>query len=61
MEEKLEDCSWQEVYRLNGVMIDGEEDFDRLDLEEIDTIVIGFNSSLNPFVNFKIPEIIISR
>jgi hypothetical protein len=61
MEEKLEDCSWQEVYRLNGVMVEGDEDFDCLDLEEIDTIVVGFNSSLKPFVNFKIPEIIISR
>jgi hypothetical protein len=61
MEEKHEDCSWQEIYRLNGVVLNENEEFDSLDLEEIDMIVVGFSSPLKPFVKFGVPEIILGQ
>jgi hypothetical protein len=61
MEEKHEDCSWQEVYKLNGVVLNENEEFDSLDLEEIDTIVVGFSSPLKPVVKFGVPEIILGQ
>ncbi len=61
MQETIEDCSWQEVYKLNGVVVNGDEDFDALDYDEIDTIVIGFTSPMKPFAKFSLPEILIER
>jgi hypothetical protein len=61
MEEMQKDCSWQEVYKLNGVVVNGDEEFDSLDLDEIDTIVVGFTSPLKPIVRFGIPEIIVGK
>jgi hypothetical protein len=61
MEEKLNDCSWQEVYKLNGVIVDGDEEFDSLDLDDIDTLVVEFSSPLKPIVRFGFPEIILGR
>ncbi len=56
-----EDCSWQEVYRLNGVVLNSEEEFGSLDLDEIDSLVVGFSSPLKPLVGFRVSEIILSR
>jgi hypothetical protein len=59
--EMNEDCSWQEVYKLNGIVLNGDEDFDSMDLDEIDTIVVGFSSPLKPLVRLGIPEIVLTR
>jgi hypothetical protein len=61
MEENLEDCSWEEVYKLNGVILNGDERFSELDIEDIDTIVVGYSSPLKPIVKFDISEIVLSR
>jgi hypothetical protein len=61
MQETQEDCSWQEVYRLNGVVLNADEDFDALELDELDEIVIGFTSPLKPVVKFNVPEIILRQ
>lgn len=61
MHENDEDCSWQEVYRLNGVVLNSEESFDELDLEEIEEIALGYSSPLKPLIRFDIPEIILER
>ena len=57
MQDTQEDCSWQEVYRLNSVMLNSEEEFDTLELDEIETIVMEFKNPLKPFVEFEIPEL----
>ena len=59
--ETHEDCSWQEVYRLNGIVLNSDEGFDSIDLEEIDTILVGFTSPLRPLIRFGIPEIVLGR
>jgi hypothetical protein len=61
MQETKEDCSWQEVYKLNGIMLNADEDFDTLELDELDEIVIGFSSPLKPVVKFDVPEIILRQ
>ncbi len=61
MQENREDCSWQEVYRLNGVVLNADEDFDALELDEFDELVIGFTSPLEPVVKFDVPEIILRQ
>ncbi len=58
MQETQDDCSWQEVYKLNGIVLNADDDFDSLELDEIDEIVIGFSSPLNGVVKFEVPEII---
>ena len=59
MQKTNEDCSWQEVYKLNGIMLNAEEDFDSLELDELDEIAIGFTSPLKSVLKFDIPEIIL--
>jgi hypothetical protein len=61
MQEKHDDCSWQEVYKLNGVILNGDEDFESLDFDDIDTIVVSFSSPLKPIVKFGIPEIVLRQ
>ena len=59
MQETNENCSWQEVYKLNGIVLDADEDFDNVELDEIDEIVIGFTSPLKNVVKFNVPEIVL--
>jgi len=59
MRKTQEDCSWQEVYKLNGIVLDADEDFDNVELDEIDEIVIGFTSPLKSVLKFDVPEIIL--
>ena len=59
MRKTPEDCSWQEVYKLNGIMLGADEDFDTIELDELDEIAIGFTSPLKSIVKFDIPEIIL--
>lgn len=61
MEDTREDCSWQDVYKLNGVVLNGDEEFAALDLDEIDTLVIEFASPLKPLMGFEIPELLLSQ
>ncbi len=56
-----EDCSWQEVYRLNGVVWTSEDETQSTDLDEIDTLVVQFSSPLKPIVKFHVPELILGR
>ncbi len=59
MQNTPEDCSWQQVYKLNGIMLNADEDFDSIELDELDEIAIGFSSPLNSIVKFDVPEIIL--
>ncbi len=59
MQETNEDCSWQQVYKLNGIMLNADEDFDTIELDELDEIAIGFTSPLKSIVKFDIPEIVL--
>ncbi len=59
MQETNEDCSWQQVYRLNGIVLNADEDFDTIELDELDEIAIGFSSPLKSIVKFDVPEIIL--
>ncbi|RMF89943.1 MAG: hypothetical protein D6733_05180 [Methanobacteriota archaeon] len=61
MQNTQEDCSWQEVYRLNSVVLEADEDISQLDLDEIDRIVIGFRSPLKPLLKFHVPEILLGH
>ena len=61
MQKTPEDCSWQEVYKLNGIVLNSDEDFDALELDEIDEIAIGFTSPLKSVVKFDVPEIILRQ
>jgi hypothetical protein len=61
MQETPEDCSWQEVYKLNGIVLTAEEDFDNVELDELDEIAIGFTSPLKSIVKFSVPEIILKH
>ncbi|GBE56465.1 hypothetical protein BMS3Bbin16_00671 [archaeon BMS3Bbin16] len=61
MQETNEDCSWQQVYKLNGIVLNADEDFDNVELDELDEIAIGFTSPLKSLVKFDVPEIVLSR
>lgn len=59
--ESPEDCSWQEVYKLNGVIWTSEDETQSTDLDEIDTLVVQFSSPLKSLVKFNVPELILER
>jgi len=61
MMKENEDCSWEEMYLLNSVVVNGEEELESLELREIDSIVVGFTAPFKDLMRIEIPELVITQ